>query len=137
MKKLIFCFFLLTGTFAFAQEDDVSIEGNTVTVKEKAPVWPGCESSGNTKDCFDQKLMEHVKNNYKYPRDDKGEFIRGKVVVKMHIDEEGKPVVTSVKGDQKPVIAAVENMLKKMPKMKPGTRGGKPTKINYTLPLNL
>ncbi|MBZ9728289.1 energy transducer TonB [Salegentibacter sp. JZCK2] len=136
MKKLMFCFFLFTGTFAFAQ-DDVNVEGNTVTVKEKAPVWPGCESSEDQKTCFNQKLMEHVKNNYKYPRNEKGEFIRGKVVVKMHIDEAGKTVVTSVKGDQKPVIAAVENMLKKMPDMKPGTRGGKPTKISYTLPLNL
>ena len=136
MKKLMFCFFLFTGTFAFAQ-DDVDVKGNTVSVKEKAPVWPGCESNEDQKTCFDQKLMDHVKNNYKYPRDEKGEFIRGKVVVKMHIDEAGKAVVTSVKGDQKPVISAVENMLKKMPEMKPGTRGGKPTKISYTLPLNL
>jgi len=136
MKKIMLCFFLLTGTLTFAQ-DDVEVKGNTVTVREKAPVWPGCESSSNQRNCFDQKLMEHVKNNYKYPRNDKGEFIRGKVVVKMHIDEEGKTVVTSVKGDQKPVIAAVENMLKKMPEMKPGTLGGKPTKISYTLPLNL
>ncbi len=132
----MFCFFLFTGTFAFAQ-DDVDVKGNTITVKEKAPVWPGCESSEDQKTCFNQKLMEHVKNNYKYPRDEKGEFIRGKVVVKMHIDEAGKTVVTSVKGDQKPVIAAVENMLKKMPEMKPGTRGGKTAKISYTLPLNL
>ncbi|MBZ9629231.1 energy transducer TonB [Salegentibacter sp. LM13S] len=136
MKKLMFCFFLFTGTFAFAQ-DDVDVKGNTVTVREKAPVWPGCESSDDQKTCFNQKLMEHVKNNYKYPRNDKGEFIRGKVVVKMHVDEEGKTVVTSVKGDQKPVIAAVEDMLKKMPVMTPGTRGGSPTKISYTLPLNL
>jgi len=132
----MFCFFLFTGTFAFAQ-DDVDVKGNTVSVKEKAPVWPGCESIENQKDCFDKKLMDHVKNNYKYPRNDNGEFIRGKVVVKMHIDEAGKTVVTSVKGDQKPVITAVENMLKKIPEMQPGTRGGKPTKISYTLPLNL
>lgn len=132
----MFCFFLLTGTFAFAQ-DDVDVEGNTVTVKEKAPVWPGCESKTDQKACFDQQLMDHVKNNYKYPRDDNGEFIRGKVVVKMHVDEEGKTVITSVKGDQKPVIAAVEEMLKKIPEMKPGTRSGSPTKISYTLPLNL
>ncbi|SKB75366.1 TonB protein C-terminal [Salegentibacter holothuriorum] len=136
MKKLMFCFFLLIGSFAFAQ-NDVEVKGNTVTVKEKAPIWPGCESSEDQKKCFNQQLMKHVKNNYKYPRNAEGEFIRGKVVVKMHIDENGKTVVTSVKGDQKPVIAAVENMLKKMPEMKPGTRGGKPTKISYTLPLNL
>ncbi|SKB72908.1 hypothetical protein SAMN05660903_02266 [Salegentibacter salinarum] len=132
----MFCFFLFTGAFTFAQ-DDVDVEGNTVTVREKAPVWPGCEGSEDQKNCFNKKLMEHVKNNYKYPRNDKGEFIRGKVVVKMHIDEEGKAVVTSVKGDQKPVIAAVEDMLKKIPEMKPGTRGNSPTKISYTLPLNL
>ena len=136
MKKLMFCFFLLTGTFLFAQ-NDVEVKGNTVTVKEKAPLWPGCESSEDPKKCFNQKLMEHVKSNYKYPRNDKGEFIRGKVVVKMHIDEEGKTVINTVKGDKKEIIAAVKEMLKKMPKMKPGTRGGKPTKISYTLPLNL
>lgn len=132
----MFCFFLLTVTFTFAQ-DDVEVKGNTVTVKEKAPVWPGCESNADQKTCFNQKLMDHVKNNYKYPRDEKGEFIRGKVVVKMHVDEEGKTVVTSVKGDKKPVIAAVKDMLKTIPKMNPGTRGGTPTKISYTLPLNL
>lgn len=132
----MFCFFLLSGTFTFAQ-DDVEVQGNTVTVREKAPIWPGCESSGNQKNCFDQKLMEHVKNNYKYPRNKNGEFVRGKVVVKMHIDEEGNTVVTSVKGDQKLVIAAVENMLNKIPEMKPGTLAGKPVKISYTLPLNL
>jgi hypothetical protein len=136
MKKLMFCFFLLSCTFTFAQ-DDVEVQGNTVTVREKAPIWPGCESSGNQKNCFNQKLMEHVKNNYKYPRNKDGEFVRGKVVVKMHIDEEGNTVITSVKGDQKLVIAAVENMLNKIPEMKPGTLAGKPVKISYTLPLNL
>lgn len=136
LRNLIFCFLLLIGTFAFAQ-DDVEVKGNTITVKEKAPVWPGCEDRDDEKECFDQQLMSHVKNNYKYPRDAKGEFIRGRVVVKMHIDKNGETVVTSVKGDKKPVIAAVKEMLKKMPTMKPGTRGGVPTEINYTIPLNL
>jgi hypothetical protein len=136
MKKLFICFCLLTSVFAFAQ-DDVDVKGNTVSVKEKAPVWPGCEANPKKEECFNEKLIKLVKEHYKYPRNDKGEFIRGKVLIKMDIDKEGKAVIKSVKGDQKPVIAAVRKMLEEIPVMSPGTLAGKPTVISYKIPLNL
>jgi periplasmic protein TonB len=39
MKKLLLIAFLLTGITGMAQED-VEVKGNTVTMKESAPVWP-------------------------------------------------------------------------------------------------
>ncbi|WP_373055579.1 energy transducer TonB [Zunongwangia sp. H14] len=136
MKKLFIIFLLFSVSLTFAQQG-VKVSGNKVTVKESAPVWPGCESSEDTKACFNTKLMQHIKENYKYPRNNEGDFIRGKAIIKLEINESGEAVIKSVEGENPQVNQAAEAMIKKIPKMKPGTRGGKPTSINYTIPLTL
>ncbi|MDT0641482.1 energy transducer TonB [Zunongwangia sp. F363] len=136
MKKILIVFMFLAASAGFAQEG-VKVEGNKITVKESAPVWPGCEDSNETKKCFNAKLMQHIRENYKYPKNDDGDFIRGKAVVKLEIDESGEVVVKAVEGDNPKVNQAAESMIKKIPKMKPGTRGGKPASIKYTIPLTL
>ncbi|MDR9458194.1 MAG: energy transducer TonB [Salegentibacter sp.] len=135
MKNLfVIALFFVTG-FGFAQE--TSVEGNTVTSKQTAPVWPGCEDESDKKSCFNMNLMTHVKENYKYPKNDEGEYLRGKVTIKMEVNEEGIVVIKSVEGDNPKVNAAATEMIEKMPKMQPGTLDGKPSAISYTIPLNL
>lgn len=128
--------FLFTGFLGFAQED-VKVEGNTVTAKETAPIWPGCEDSDDKKACWNENFMEHVKKNYKYPKNDKGEYIRGKATISMEITEKGNVVVTKVEGDNPKVNAAAKKMIMSMPKMTPGRLAGKPRAIKYTIPLTL
>ncbi|MDT0645463.1 energy transducer TonB [Zunongwangia sp. F260] len=136
MKKILVVLLLFTASMGFAQEG-VKVDGNTITVKESAPVWPGCEDSEDKKKCFNQNLMQHIKENYKYPRNEAGDFIRGKATIALSIDEEGIVVVRSVKGENGQINKAAEAMIKKIPKMQPGMRGGKPTSIKYTIPLTL
>ena len=73
MKNIFLVALLFIEFGAFAQ-DDVSVEGNTVSMKETAPVWPGCEASEDTKSCFNSMLMKHIKENYKYPKNENGEY---------------------------------------------------------------
>ncbi|MDT0685114.1 energy transducer TonB [Autumnicola psychrophila] len=136
MKKILVVLLLFTASMGFAQEG-IKVDGNTITVKESAPVWPGCEDSEDKKECFNQNLMQHIKENYKYPRNEAGDFIRGKATIALAIDEEGIVVVRSVKGENSQINKAAEVMIKKIPKMQPGMRGGKPTSIKYTIPLTL
>ncbi|MDT0689189.1 energy transducer TonB [Salegentibacter sp. F188] len=136
MKKILVVLLLFTGSISLAQEG-VKVDGSKVTVKETAPVWPGCENSEDQKQCFNQKLMQHIKENYKYPRNEAGDFLRGKATIALAINEKGSVVVRSVKGENSQINAAAETMIKKIPKMKPGMRGGKPTSIKYTIPLTL
>ena len=131
---LVIALFFATG-FGFAQE--TSVEGNTVTSKQTAPVWPGCEEEADKKACFNQKLMSHVRENYVYPKNAEGEYLRGKVTIKMEVNEEGNVVVKSVEGAKPKVNAAATQMVEKMPKMQPGTRDGKPSAVGYTIPLTL
>ncbi|MDT0648933.1 energy transducer TonB [Autumnicola edwardsiae] len=136
MKKILVVLLLFTGAIGLAQEG-VKVKGNTITVKESAPVWPGCESSDDKKQCFNQQLMQHIKENYKYPRNEAGDFLRGKTTVALAIDEKGSVVVRSVKGENAKINEAAETMIRKIPKMQPGMKGGKPTSIKYTIPLTL
>lgn len=135
MKKLFLIFFVFLGIQAFAQEG-VKVEGNKVTMKETAPVWPGCEDNSDKDACFNKMFMEHLKKTYKYPKNDKGEYIRGKATVSLEINEKGKAVVKDIKGPHPEINAEVKKMVEAMPTMKPGMRGGKAVSIKYTIPLN-
>jgi len=137
MKKYIFisAIFLFTN-LTFAQEG-VKVKGNSVSTKEIAPVWPGCEDSKLTsKDCFNKKLNLHIKENFKYPRDSKGGFIRGKSTISFSIDEEGKVDDVSATGPEKAVNQEAVRIVKLFPKMKPGSDGVKPKKIKYKMAFN-
>ena len=134
MKKFLILALMLTGITGFSQED-VEVKGNTITVKETAPVWPGCEDSDDKKSCFNSMLMKHIKENYKYPKNDKGEYIRGKATISMEVTEKGNVVVTKVEGDNPKVNAAAKKMIMEIPRMTPGHAAGKPRSIKYTIPL--
>lgn len=134
MKKLFILAFLFCGLSSMAQEG-VEVKGNTITVKETAPVWPGCEDSDDKKTCFNSMLMKHIKENYKYPKNDKGEYIRGKATVSLEVTEKGNVVVTKVEGENPKVNAAAKKMIMAIPKMTPGHAAGKPRSVKYTIPL--
>lgn len=131
MKKLLLIFFLFTAGTAFAQEG-VSVSGNTITTKETPPVWPGCEEGSKT--CFKEKLTQHLKENYKFPKDAAGNYIRGKTVVSFVINKEGKPVVTKVEGLKKELNEEAKRIILAIPQMTPGQLAGKPTEVSYKVP---
>ncbi|GAB2765957.1 energy transducer TonB [Salinimicrobium soli] len=134
MKKLLIVFLLLAGGICTAQEG-VKVKGNTLTTKQTAPVWPGCEgTAAEKKNCFNKKLVEHMKANYKFPKDASGNYIRGKAVVSFNINEEGKVEVLSVEGPKKELNAEAKRIILAIPPMEPGMLAGKPTAVKYKVP---
>ena len=134
MKKLLLLLFLFSAGSGFAQEG-VKISGNTVTTKETPPIWPGCEETEKpSKVCFKEKLTQHLKETYKFPKDAAGNYIRGKAVVSFVIDKEGKPVVTKVEGPKKELNEEAKRIILAIPKMQPGQLAGKPTEVSYKVP---
>ncbi len=134
MKKLLFFLFLFTAGTSIAQEG-VKVSKNTISTKEIPPIWPGCEASaGDTKACFKKKLTQHLKDNYKFPKDANGNFIRGKAVVSFVIDKQGKPVVKKVEGPKKELNEEAKRIILAIPQMRPGELAGKPREISYKVP---
>ena len=134
MKKLIFAAFFFVTSLGFAQEG-VTVKGNTLSTREIAPVWPGCEGSEKEKkDCFNKKLVEHLKANYKYPKDANGNIIRGKAVVSFNIDKAGKVEILGVEGPKPELCAEAKRIILAIPKMKPGELAGEPISVKYKVP---
>lgn len=136
MKKIFIIILLFTGSFAFAQEG-VSVSGNKITSREIAPVWTGCEDTGSEKEkkeCFNKKLVEHMKQHYKFPKDAEGNYIRGKTVVSFNINEKGEVDILSVEGPKQPLNKEAERIISLIPKMQPGERAGKPIAVKYKVP---
>ncbi len=137
MKNLLIILVLNLFTFnSFAQEG-VNVKGNSVSTKEIAPVWPGCEKSKeSSKDCFNKELNQHIKENFKYPKDSEGQIVRGRTVLSFFIDEHGIVKDVKAEGEHKALNAEAIRITKLFPKMQPGIRGGKSVSINYKMPFN-
>ncbi|MUP44403.1 energy transducer TonB [Gramella sp. BOM4] len=124
MKKLVVIACFLVGGLGMANAQQTS------------PVWPGCENAEDVKKCFNQKLSQHVRENYEYPKNDAGEYVRGKVTISFQIDENGEVAVNSIEGDKPQVNEAAREMIMEIPKMEPGTLNGEPDARNFTVPFN-
>ncbi|MDN3724723.1 energy transducer TonB [Aequorivita sp. SDUM287046] len=139
MKNLLFAFFILSTTTFFAQEEWGNVVANEVTLKEIAPIWPGCEkgSTAEREKCFDEKLTSHIIKNFKYPPTAYKKNEQGKVIVEFTINEKGLVDIKKVSGGTKELQEEAKRNIMTIPKMsKPGMLGGKPRAINYTVPFN-
>jgi len=133
MKKIFLVFaFLFATSIGFSQ----NVNGNTVSSKEVAPVWPGCEDSRSSSNCFNQMLAKHIQKNFKFPKDytaaDKG----SKVLVSFVVNEKGMIEISKVKGGRESLQNEAKRNIMAIPKMKPGSLNGKPRPIKYTVPFN-
>ena len=136
MKTSLLILFLLISAAGFSQKG-VTAEGNSVTMKEIAPVWPGCEGNETEKKkCFNQQLAGHISENFDfsngYTEADKGT----KIILSFFIDKKGKPEIINVSGGSKALQKEAKRVIMALPEMKPGSVGGKPAKIKYTVPFN-
>lgn len=131
----VFIFFVLVTGFSFAQSN-TTVKGNTVSLKEVAPIWPGCENSESTKKCFNTKMNSFIKENFSYSKNAKGEWVTGKSTVSFSIDQAGKVKNVKAEGPEAIVNREVERLVKTFPEMKPGKRGEKPVAINYKMAFN-
>lgn len=138
MKYLIIALVCLVSFGVQAQEEEWgSLKGNTLTVKEIPPVWPGCEEKEPSQRdrCFKQKLIRHIMSNYKYPSDAYKNNEQGEVTVIFDITEEGTVKIKEVSGGTNSLQEEAKRNILLIPKMKPGMMAGKPKAVEYTVPI--
>ncbi|MEZ4875923.1 MAG: energy transducer TonB [Flavobacteriaceae bacterium] len=137
MKKLLLIASFFVSTLTFSQEWG-TVNKNNVTMKEIAPVWPGCESkNGSGIDaCFKQNLAQHIAKNFKYPVEAYKNNDQGKVIVEFIINEKGVLEIKNISGGSKSLQEEAKRNILLIPKMaKPGMFAGKPKAIQYTVPI--
>jgi protein TonB len=113
-------------------------------IVEEMPRFPGCEdleaSISEKKACADQKMLEFIYRNIKYPQIAKENGIEGTVVVQFVVNTDGS--VTDVEvlrdiggkcGEEGKRI--VELMNEQNLKWTPGKQRGRPVRVMFTLPI--
>ncbi len=138
MKYALLILSLCLTTTVFAQQEWGDMQKNKLTMKELAPIWPGCEagSASQQDNCFKQKLATHIAKNFKYPTDAYKKNEQGRVVVDFYIDEKGMVDIKSITGGTAALQAEAKRNISLIPKMKkPGMMGGKARAIQYIVPI--
>lgn len=124
--------------------DDVEVEEleEEITVPfaviEDIPIFPGCEkgTKAEKRACFQQKVQEHVKKNFRYPDIAVEMGIQGKVYVQFIIDTQGNISRIRTRGPDQLLEKEAERIIALLPKMLPGKQRGRAVKVPYSIPVN-
>lgn len=104
--------------------DDIS--DPVYKVAENMPVFPG----------GDVALLKFVAQNIKYPMDAQTEGVQGRVICSFVVNKKG--IVTNpkvVRGVSPSLDAEALRVINEFPQWTPGTVGGKPASVKYTVPI--
>jgi len=104
---------------------------------EETPVFPGCEkvSKEQQKECFFEKIQQHIRKNFKYPEEALDARIQGKVFVSFIIDKDGVVSISNLRGPDKSLENEASRIISKLPKMTPGKQRGKPVRMAMSIPI--
>jgi len=107
-------------------------------VIEQAPIYPGCESfpKDQQRNCFQEKIEQHVRDNFTYPQVALELGIQGRVYVLFEIDKEGHVSNLKFRAPDKNLEQEARRIISKLPKFIPGKQRGKPVKVAFSIPIN-
>lgn len=117
-------------------EEEISVP---FAIIENAPIFPGCEdllSEEERKECFNQKVQEHIQNNFTYPPVALEMGISGKVFVTFEIDPQGNVANIKKRGPDRILEEEAVRIISCLPKMTPGKQRGKNAKVGYSVPIH-
>lgn len=101
--------------------------GEVFVVVENMPVYPG----------GDEALFKFIYENVKYPPEAIERGIQGKVILRFMIASNGSVEdITVVRGVDPLVDAEAVRVMSIMPDWTPGTQGGKPVNVWYSVPIS-
>ena len=118
-------------------------EEEIFVVVEQMPMFPGCESESDIKvrkKCSDQKMLEFIYKNIKYPSVAKDNNIQGTVVLKFVVNKKGKIENINILKDIGATCGQeAERVVKLMNEQnmiwEPGRQRGRPVKVWFMLPV--
>ena len=107
---------------------------------EIMPRYSGCEdfdgSNKEKKDCSDQKLLQYIYKNIKYPKKARKQEIEGNALVKFVIYEDGTiNDIEVLRGLNKEIKEECYKLINNMSSWVPGYKDGKPVKVHFTIPI--
>lgn len=115
--------------------DKIPYEGAVI---QKIPMFPGCNEffpQEKAKRCFNQKMQEHIRIHFKYPRKALRNGIDGKVYVNFSVNKEGDVENIRMRGPHPILEEEAKRIVQLLPKFEAGRSNGKPIKTPFSIPI--
>lgn len=118
------------------EEEEVDVDVPFAVI-EDVPIFPGCESvpKSQKRDCFQEKMQEHIRKNFRYPEIAQEMGVQGRVNVVFTIDKDGSITNIRMRGPDKNLEAEAMRIIKKLPKMTPGKQRGRAVRVPFSIPI--
>lgn len=145
ITKFTFCFLsviLLSSIYSFKEmvpnnsiEETVSFDQTDIV-----PVFEGCSAELSRResiDCFNQKMIDHIGKNFKYPQKAIKDNIQGTVEIDFIIDSLG--IVNSIKTVSPDKTGILDReavrIITLLPNFQPGKHRGELVNVKYNIPV--
>jgi protein TonB len=117
----------------FAEEPtDVDVPFSVI---ENVPVFPGCEKEKDKRACFNTKMNNHIRKNFRYPEIAQEMGVQGRVSVMFTIQKDGSIGNVRLRGPDKNLEKEAARIISKLPKMTPGKQRGKAVRVPFSIPI--
>ncbi len=122
----------------------VEDEAEVILFAEQMPRFPGCEDIvGNQEEkraCAEKRLIEYISSQLKYPQYARESGIKGRVVIQFVVEKDGTvsnvQVIRDIGGGCGAEAARVVKLMNALPeRWIPGRQGGRPVRVQFTLPI--
>ncbi|WP_339833428.1 energy transducer TonB [uncultured Flavobacterium sp.] len=130
--------FKLDSKFELPIEKDTVKDLDKFKILEKIPRFKNCNpilSNESMKNCFMEKMNNHIKDNFSYPKQAINDNIQGRTIALFTIEKDGTiEEITIVEGH--PIIqSSTLDLILKLPPFIPGELNGEKTKVSYSQPI--
>ncbi|MFD0863852.1 TonB family protein [Sungkyunkwania multivorans] len=103
---------------------------------EEAPIFPGCEDSDDKRQCFQDKIHEHILSNFKYPGAAQKAGIEGRVYVQFTVSEKGTLTNVKMRGPDSSLEDEAKRIISLLPvDFVPGKSKGKAVSVPFSIPI--
>ncbi len=115
-------------------DDDIDVP---FAVIEDVPVYPGCERVAKSKrrECFQERINQHIKKNFRYPEIAQEMGIQGRVYVSFVISTDGSIINVRSRGPDKNLESEAERIIGRLPRMIPGKQRGRAVRVPFSIPI--
>ena len=115
-------------------DDDIDVP---FAVIEDVPVYPGCErvSKSKRRECFQERINQHIKKNFRYPEIAQEMGIQGRVYVSFVISTDGSIINVRSRGPDKNLESEAERIIGRLPRMIPGKQRGRAVRVPFSIPI--
>jgi protein TonB len=115
-------------------EEDIDVP---FAVIEDVPIFPGCEkvSKDKRRDCFQEKMNNHIRKNFRYPEIAQEMGIQGRVYVNFIIDKDGSITNIRMRGPDQNLEKEAQRIISQLPSMTPGKQRGRPVRVPFSIPI--